>query len=356
MRFFAHGNANPMDFTVTAPPLDLRDALQQRIDQKTKPLGALGRLEALAMQVALASQSLTPAIRAPQVRVFAADHGAAAAGISAYPQEVTAQMVGNFLAGGAAINVFCRQFGLPLRVVDAGVATELPEHPLLVRARVAAGTNNYLQAPAMRSEELAQALESGQRMAHALADEDGCTLLILGEMGIGNTASASLLTACYTGLPLAQVTGRGTGLDDAGLARKLGLLERALARGGVPQEPLHTLAEYGGLEIAMMTGAILGAAQRRMMVLVDGFIVTAAVLAAHALAPAVLPYCIFSHQSDEPGHQRQLEFLQARPLLHLGLRLGEGSGAALAYPLVCAAVGFLNEMASFHSAGVSEAV
>ena len=265
-------------------------------------------------------------------------------------------MVGNFLAGGAAINVFCRQFGLPLRVVDAGVATELPEHPLLVRARVAAGTNNYLQAPAMRSEELAQALESGQRMAHALADEDGCTLLILGEMGIGNTASASLLTACYTGLPLAQVTGRGTGLDDAGLARKLGLLERALARGGVPADPLHTLAEYGGLEIAMMTGAILGAAQRRMMVLVDGFIVTAAVLAAHALAPAVLPYCIFSHQSDEPGHQRQLAFLQARPLLHLGLRLGEGSGAALAYPLVCAAVGFLNEMASFQSAGVSEAV
>lgn len=344
-----------MNFTVAPPLSDMRDALQQRIDQKTKPLGALGHLEELAMQAGLVQHSLTPRLSRPQVRVFAGDHGATAAGVSAYPQEVTAQMVANFLAGGAAISVFCRQFGLDLRVVDAGVATELADHPQLIRARIAPGTANFIEAPAMTQEQVEQALLNGQRIATDLA-KDGSTLLAIGEMGIGNTSSASLLTTCLTGQPLAAVTGRGTGLDDAGVARKLALLERALHRGGTPSDPLRLLAEYGGFEIAMMTGAIIGAAQRRMLILIDGFIVTAALLVAHALAPEVLHYCIFSHCSQESGHRLQLAHLQARPLLDIGLRLGEGTGAALAYPLVQAAIAFLSEMASFRSAGVSEAL
>jgi len=341
-----------MPYAISPPDPRLAPALRARIDAKTKPLGALGRLEALALQIGLIQQTLSPELRAPHLLVCAGDHGAARAGISAYPQEVTWQMVENFLAGGAAINVFARQMGIGLTVVDAGVAHDFGPRPGLVDAKVAPGTANYLEEPAMSAVQCNAALSWGRFLAHTLAEQD-CKVLGFGEMGIANTASAALLTHCLTGVPLEQLVGRGTGLDDAGLARKRVLLGEAVARGGRQPEPLAALIEYGGFEIAMLAGAMLGAAERRMVLLIDGFIVTAALLVAHALAPAILPYCVFAHRSQEPGHALQLAHLGAEPLLQLDLRLGEGTGAALAWPLVQAAVNFLNEMASFESAGVS---
>lgn len=341
-----------MLFDILAPDPSSRPRIQHRIDRKTKPVGALGRLEALALQIALIQQPEEPEIRAPHMLVFAGDHGAARAGVSAYPQDVTWQMVENFLAGGAAINVFCRQADMRLSVVDAGVAHDFGAREALIDAKIAHGTGNWLEAPAMSPTQVDAALQRGRVLAHEIADH-GSNLLGFGEMGIGNTASASLITHCLTGAPLEQVTGRGTGLDEAGLTRKRAMLEQAIARGGRPGEARTVLSEYGGFEIAMMAGAMLGAAEKRMVLLIDGFIVTAALLAAHRIASEILPYCVFAHRSEEPGHAVQHAHLGVEPLMALDLRLGEGTGAALALPLVRAAVGFYTDMASFESAGVA---
>jgi nicotinate-nucleotide--dimethylbenzimidazole phosphoribosyltransferase len=345
-------------------PLDraLNDSLQHKIDQKTKPRGALGRLEGLALQLGLIQQSLTPRIVNPHVLVCAGDHGAAKAGVSAFPQEVTWQMVENFLAGGAAINVLAKQAGMALVVADAGVAHEFGQRENLVDAKVGAGgTANYLDGAAMSEAECATAMANGAKLAREFAAA-GCNVLALGEMGIGNTASASLITHCITGLPLADCVGRGTGLDDAGLDRKRALLTQALTAWAEQPAPhassgndaLRVLARFGGFEIAMLTGAMLAAAEARMTLLIDGFIVTSALLVAAQISPAILDYCVYAHCSNEAGHRRQLDWLKGRPLLDLGLRLGEGTGAALALPLLNAACAFMNEMASFESAGVSE--
>ena len=343
-------------FNIVAPDQGLAAALQQKIDQKTKPLGALGQLEAVAMKIGLIQQSLAPQLTQPHMLVFAGDHGAARAGVSAFPQDVTWQMVENFLAGGAAINVFARQNGLNLTVIDAGVAHDFGPRAGLIDAKVAPGTANYIEQPAMTAEQCAEAIARGAGLVSNLA-ANGCKIVGFGEMGIGNTASAALLTHCLTGCPLAECVGRGTGLDDAGLARKQALLAKALARyrdAGGTDDPLNVLAEFGGYEIAMMVGAMLAAAEAKMTLLIDGFIVGSAVLTAARLFPALTAYCIFCHRSAEPGHDAQLRALGAEPLLDLGLRLGEGTGAALAWPLIQAAAGFLNEMASFASAGVSD--
>ncbi|MFH1872981.1 MAG: nicotinate-nucleotide--dimethylbenzimidazole phosphoribosyltransferase [Pseudomonadota bacterium] len=335
--------------------------LRHKIDQKTKPLGALGRLESLALQLGLIQQSLAPRIARPHVLVCAGDHGAAKAGVSAFPQEVTWQMVENFLAGGAAINVLARQAGMTLVVADAGVAHEFGPRDGLVDAKVGAGgTANYLQGAAMSEAECATAMHHGARLAREFAAA-GCNALGFGEMGIGNTAAASLITHCITGLPLADCVGRGTGLDDAGLERKRALLAQALsiwperpAAGSVaPDDALRILSRFGGFEIAMLAGAMLAAAEARMTLLIDGFIVTSALLVAARVSPAILDYCVFAHCSNEAGHRLQLGWLKGQPLLDLGLRLGEGTGAALALPLLNAACAFMNEMASFESAGVS---
>jgi nicotinate-nucleotide--dimethylbenzimidazole phosphoribosyltransferase len=336
-----------------APHLDA--ALRAKIDGKTKPPGALGRLEDLALQIGRVRGSLTPTLEHPHIVIFAGDHGAAKAGISAYPQDVTWQMVENFLAGGAAINVFARANGIGLTVVDAGVAHEFRDRPGLVNKKVGAGgTASYLDAAAMSPERCEIALAHGADIVEQLVSRH-CEVIGFGEMGIGNTASAALITHCLTNAPLADCTGRGTGLDDAGLARKRALLEQALA--AWPQrsaEPLDVLARFGGFEIAMMAGAMLAAARHRLLVLVDGFICGAAALVAARLAPAFLDYAVFCHASAEPGHRVQLAALEVRPLMTLDLRLGEGTGAALAWPMVRAAGAFLNEMASFESAGVAE--
>ncbi|AMJ65293.1 nicotinate-nucleotide--dimethylbenzimidazole phosphoribosyltransferase [Hymenobacter sp. PAMC 26628] len=345
-----------MTWNVTAPDGALAAAIAHKIDTKTKPLGALGQLEALARQVALVQQTLAPQLRQAHVLVFAADHGIAQAGVSQYPPEVTHQMVRNFAGGGAAINVFCRHNGLDLTIVDAGVRGSFANLGDFVRdEKIAEGTHNFAQGPAMTAAQCADALARGARLAderHAA----GTNVLGVGEMGIGNTSAAAVLMHLLTGRPLAACVGRGTGLDAAGLARKLAVLTQAVgAHPGLnAADPRAVLATFGGFEIAQMAGALLRAAEHRMLLLIDGFIASAALLVAARLAPEILAYCVFCHESDEQGHRLLLAELGGRPLLRLGLRLGEGTGCALAYPLVQAAVNFLNEMASFESAGVSD--
>ncbi|MGB0126348.1 MAG: nicotinate-nucleotide--dimethylbenzimidazole phosphoribosyltransferase [Rhodocyclaceae bacterium] len=344
-----------MQFNIVAPDTTLAPALQSLIDNKTKPPGSLGRLERLALQIGLIQQTLTPKLTRPHIIVCAADHGAALEGVSAFPQEVTWQMVENYLAGGAGINVLARQAGVDLMVVDAGVNHDFGPRADLVDAKIAYGTASYIDGPAMTPAQCNAALERGMALAATL-HENGCNVVGFGEMGIGNTASAALITSLLGDLPLDDCVGRGTGLDDSGLARKQLLLRRARERYDGNGTALSVLAHFGGFEIAMLCGAMLGAAQRGMVLLIDGFIITSALMAAARLAPDILAYCVFSHRSQERGHRLQLERLGVEPLLDLELRLGEGTGAALAYPIVASSVAILNEMASFESAGVAEKV
>lgn len=353
--------------TFTAPAIaniennDLRLQLQQMIDLKTKPLGALGRLETLALQIGLILGTTTPQIEQPQIRVFAADHGLAKHGTSAFPSAVTAQMVLNFLQGGAAINVLARQHNIELKIVDAGVATDfdpahfesnpqLKKYSQLLDYKVRYGSRDALNEQAMTDEECVLALNNGMEVAKQLTGN----LLIVGEMGIGNTSAASLLLARLGNLPIADCIGRGTGLDDAGLLRKEQVLTQVLQRHQEAITPFAALAALGGLEIAMMVGALIQAASQRYILLIDGFIASIALLVAEYLAPGVRQYAIFAHHSAERGHECLLQLLHATPLLNLHMRLGEGSGAALAYPLLQSACAIMNEMASFSDAGISE--
>lgn len=343
-------------FSISPLQTSLKPALQAKIDTKTKPLGALGRLETLAMQIGLIQQTLEPRLIRPAVLVFAGDHGIVAEGVSPYPQAVTYQMVLNFLAGGAAINVFARQQNMVLRVVDAGVNGDFAQNASLIHAKIGPGTRNFLREAAMTDEECRAALDNGAQLAR----EDiaaGSNILGFGEMGIGNTTSAAALMSVLCNVPPEQCVGRGTGLDDEGVRRKAAIVRQALEFHRLDaSNALKVLATFGGFEIAMMTGAMLGVAQSGALLLIDGFIATTALLVASRLQPAVLDYCIFAHRSGEAGHARLLDELNAAPLLDLGMRLGEGTGTAMAYPLVQAAVNFLNEMASFESAGVSERI
>lgn len=344
--------------TIDIPPLDYRlmPEIKARIDNKTKPLGALGRLEEIALKVGLVQNTLTPRLTRPVILVFAGDHGVVEEGVSAFPQAVTQQMVQNFLSGGAAINIFARQNGIDLRVVDAGVNHAFNPHPALVDAKIGMGTQNFLSSQAMTLEQCAQAMAKGAELAQAEI-RAGSNVLGFGEMGIGNTSAAAALMSVLCDLPLEQCVGRGAGQDDAGLNRKLATLQQALERHACnANEPMQVLTTFGGFEIAMMAGAMLAAAERKTLLLIDGFIVTSALLVASRIAPKVLDYCIYSHCSDEAGHAPMLRQFDAKPLLDLGLRLGEGTGAALVYPLLQAAVNFLNEMASFESANVSRKV
>ncbi|ELR70117.1 Nicotinate-nucleotide--dimethylbenzimidazole phosphoribosyltransferase [Fulvivirga imtechensis AK7] len=343
-----------IDINIRPCDNSLLEALQHKINSKTKPAGALGMLESIALQVGLIQNTLTPALLSPNMVVFAADHGIANEGVSAYPQEVTGQMVLNFLSGGAAINVFCRQHGIELAVVDAGVTSELPAHPLLIDKKMGAGTDNFLFGPAMTQKQCEQALMAGMKIVEEIADK-GCNIIGFGEMGIGNTSAASMLTHILCDIPLLHCVGKGTGLDDDQRRKKLSVLEQAsqFHRLTPDADPIQVLSTFGGFEIAMMTGAMLKAAQKRIIILVDGFIASAAFLAAHALQPTILAYSFFTHLSEEQGHIKAMEFLRVRPILQLNMRLGEGTGAAIAYPIIQSAVNFLNEMASFEEARVS---
>jgi nicotinate-nucleotide--dimethylbenzimidazole phosphoribosyltransferase len=328
--------------------------LQHKLDQKTKPIGALGQLEALALQLGLIQQSEAVSLKQPQIVVFAADHGIVDEGVSAYPQAVTAQMVGNMLGrgdkrGGAAVNVLAHQHNFNLTVVDAGVATELPDHPGLLQMKIAPSTRNSVLAPAMSELQAAAALHAGMDVVRQLSGN----VLALGEMGIGNTSSAALILSLFTPLPVEDCAGRGTGLTDAQMKVKLYALTRARRRHQGAKYPFDILCAVGGFEIAMMAGAMLQAASERRVILVDGFISGAAAMIAVGMSPAAKDYMVFCHCGAENGHRAMLKALAALPLLELNLRLGEGTGALLAWPLVVSSARLLNEMASFESAGVS---
>ncbi len=335
---------------LTTNDVALASALSNAINNKTKPLGSLGRLEQLALQIGLIQQTTTPVLHDPAIIVFAADHGVVAEGISAFPQDVTWQMVENFLSGGAAINVFARQNNIALQIVDAGVNHEFGERNGLIHRKVAFGTRNFAQQPAMTPEQCQLAIQNGRELVAALSGN----VLGFGEMGIGNTTAAAALMHKLTALPVADCVGAGTGLSADGIRHKQKVIEAAVALHAGVSEPLDVLACFGGFEIATMVGAMLEAAARRKVLLIDGFIVSSALLVAARLQPDILDYCVFSHQSDESGHSRLLEALKVDPVLKLDLRLGEGTGAALVYPMVQAAVNFLNQMATFGSAQVSE--
>jgi nicotinate-nucleotide--dimethylbenzimidazole phosphoribosyltransferase len=343
---------------------DAMAIVARRLDRLTKPPGSLGRLETLALELAGIRGEPVTSIARPAIAVFAGDHGIARRGVSPYPPEVTRQMVANFGAGGAAINVLSRAAGATLVVVDVGVggdpttapalASGRPDAPRVVDARIASGTRDFSVEPAMTAAETLAAIEVGRRIAAELA-VDGCDLLGVGDMGIGNTTASSAIVAVLLDRPARDVTGRGTGLDDDGVRRKAAVIEAALAlHRPDPSRPLDVLAAVGGLEIAAIAGAILEAAARRIPVVLDGFITAAAALVAARLAPDLPARLIASHRSVEPGHRIVLDALGLEPILDLGLRLGEGSGAALAIPVIGAAARVLGEMATFEDAGVAD--
>jgi nicotinate-nucleotide--dimethylbenzimidazole phosphoribosyltransferase len=335
------------------PPIDdatLGERLDHAIANKTKPLGSLGVLETLARTIGLIQQTVDVTVSAPAILVCAGDHGIVAEGVSAFPQSVTWQMVENFLADGAAINVFARQNGCALKIVDAGVNHDFGLRPGLEDRKVRHGTANFAVEPAMTEDQCEVSMEHGMALIDALEGN----VVGFGEMGIGNTTAAAAIMHKMTGVPVAECVGAGTGLSSEGVLHKARVIEAAVALHAGVSAPLDVLATFGGFEIALIAGAMLRAAERRMVILVDGFIVTSALLIAARIEPAILDYCVFSHCSDEHGHRRMLAHLGARPLLQLDLRLGEGTGCALALPLLHAAVNFLREMATFESAQVSE--
>ena len=317
--------------------------LRTRIDGKCKPLGSLGRLEDLAVQLGLIWHPEPPRTENATLFVFAADHGLAAEGVSRYPAHVTRAMVGAYLDGHAGANVLARAAGVAMRVIDGGVDAEMPAHPDLLDAKIRRGTRNSAHEAAMTQHEALTALRRGAEIVRE-AIEQGVDVIAIGEMGIGNTASAALLMHRLVPAPLADCVGPGSGLDAEGVARKLSATERASRRSNATR-PLDVLAEFGGIEIAMMAGAVLGAAACRRPVVIDGFIASAAALLAVRLAPAARDYCVFSHRSAERGHSLMLQAMHAEPYLELKLRLGEGTGAVLAVPLVRAACGILTEIA-----------
>lgn len=329
---------------------DFTAALRARIDTKTKPQGSLGRIEELAAQIATLQASLTPRMEACQLTIFAADHGLADEGVSAFPGEVTRQMVLNFAGGGAAANVFSRANGVALQVVNAGVRGGPFDMAGVLDLPLGEGTDSSLRGPALSPGAGDRGLEEGASLGRA-GDWDA---MAFGEMGIGNTSAATLIAHRLLGLPIGDLVGRGTGVDDKGLARKQDILERASARVPGTLNPEQVLQHFGGFEIAMMTGAMISAARAKRIVLVDGFIASAAALLAVRLVPETRAAMVFAHHSAEAGHGAVLAALDAQPLLHLGLRLGEGTGALLAWPLVKSAAAMLNEMASFAEAGVSD--
>jgi nicotinate-nucleotide--dimethylbenzimidazole phosphoribosyltransferase len=335
---------------------DLYRKAQERLDSLTKPKGSLGRLEELARRYAAITGSLHPRLAKKHILLFAADHGVVEEGVSLYPREVTAQMVFNFLRGGAAINVLARQAGAQVEVVDVGVAFDFPEMPGLRRAKVAPGTQNLAKGPAMSRQSAMAALEAGIDAAEAAIGK-GADLLATGDMGIGNTTASSAILAVFSGLPVASVTGKGTGITDDVWAKKVQLIEQALrVNSPDPKDPVDVLSKVGGLEIAGIVGAALGAAFHRVPLILDGFISGAGGLIATRLHPPVGQYLFASHLSHEPGHKELLKLMNQRPLLNLDLRLGEGTGATLAMNLIEAGVRILTEMATFEEAGVSQEI
>jgi len=353
-REFSVHLVQPWQQPIAAPSEPHRQRALERQDQLTKPAGSLGRLETLAVDLAALQNTDTPGADRISIAVFAADHGVCAEGVSAFPQAVTGQMIANFVAGGAAISVMARHLQARLDVINLGTATPPPTSDGVVDEAIAAGTANLARQAAMSTAQLEQALAAGDRAAQRAADQQA-QLFIGGEMGIGNTTSASAVACALLAEPAVALAGPGTGLDAKGVCHKVTVIERALARHGDNREPLVVLASLGGFEIAALAGALIGSAARGIPVLADGFIVTVAALAAVRLRPDLRDWLLFAHHSREPGHTRLLEALNAEPVLNLSMRLGEGSGAAVAVPVIRSACALHNGMATFADAGVNNA-
>lgn len=340
-------------FHIARPEQAIKEALTDKINNLTKPKGSLGTLEELALQIGLIQQTLTPTLQRPQNIIFAADHGIVDEGVSLSPKEITWQQISNFLHGGAGINFLCRQHGFELKIVDAGVDYDLPYEKGIINKKVRKGSRNYLHEAALTEEEMNLCIEQGAEVARQ-SHSEGCNVISFGEMGIGNTSSSSLWMTCFTGIPLEECVGAGSGLDNAGIRHKYNVLQQALDNYRGDGSAKDLIRYFGGLEMVMAVGAMLQAAELRMVILVDGFIMTNCMLAASKLYPEVLEYAVFCHQGDETGHKSVLRAMGAKPLLDLGLRLGEGTGAVCAYPIVDSAVRMINEMDNFAHASITK--
>lgn len=339
------------DLNISPVNRSIEEAIQYKIDQKTKPIGSLGKMERIAKQVALIQGTSTPELKNPILLTIASDHHICQEGVSPCPVEITWQQCLNFLQGGGGIGLFCRLYGFDLYVVDAGVDYDFASHPKLIDAKVRKGTRNFLREPAMTMEECQKAIYNGRKITKQMYKK-GSNIIGFGEMGIGNTTPASALLSVYASFDIKECVGPGSGLNPQGVKHKAAVIKSAIKKHGVSNDPIQNLANFGGLEIATITGAMLEAAARKMVIITDGFITTSALLAAYAINPLVIDYTLFSHQSMEQGHQLMINYLKGEPIMQLDFRLGEGTGAAVAYPVIQGAVSLLNEMTSFDEVGV----
>lgn len=344
-------------FDIQKPDESLREAIAQKIDNLNKPKGSLGRLESLAMQMAMIQQTLSPTLRHPCHLLLGGDHGIEREGVSLSPRDVTWQQMINFTRGGGGVNMFCRQHGFDLKIVDMGVDYDLSAYPTIINRKIARGTDNFLYRPAMNESQFHQAIDTGAE----LVDECrrvGADIICIGEMGIANTSPSSIWMSLWGNIPLQECIGAGSGLNDKGIARKCAILQRAvdnfLAAGNDPNDPETVIRYFAGYEMAGAIGAMLRAAELKMAVMVDGFIMSACMLAASRLYPDVLRYAIFGHCGDEVGHRRMLALMDAQPLLNLNLRLGEGTGALCAFPIIDSAVRMINELNNFQNAQITK--
>lgn len=340
-------------FNIERPNENISDKLIDKINNLTKPKGSLGRLEEIARQIGLIQQTLSPKLSHPINVIYASDHGIADEGVSLSPKEVTRQVVYNFLNGGAGVCYLARQHGFEIKIVDGGVDYDFPENPGIISRKIRKGTRNFLYKAAMTYEEMEKALEYGAEIVEQCFNE-GCNIISFGEMGIGNTSASSMWMTCLTGIPLDKCVGAGSGLDKNGVNHKYNVLKKSLENYKGDGSTLDVMRYFGGYEMVMAVGGMLKAAELKMIILVDGFIMTNCVLAASRLYPDMLHYCIFGHCGDEAGHRRVLDSLNAKPLLNLGLRLGEGSGAICAYPIVDSAVRMINEMHTFEQEAITK--
>lgn len=340
-------------FNIERPDENISDKLIDKINNLTKPKGSLGRLEELARQIGLIQQTLSPKLSHPVNVIYASDHGIANEGVSLSPKEVTRQVIYNFLNGGAGVCYLARQHGFEIKIVDGGVDYDFPENPRIINRKIRKGTRNFLYEAAMTYEEMEKALEYGAEIVEQCFNE-GCNIISFGEMGIGNTSASSMWMTCLTGIPLDKCVGAGSGLDKNGVNHKYNVLKKSLENYKGDGSTLDVMRYFGGYEMVMAVGGMLKAAELKMIILVDGFIMTNCVLAASRLYPDMLHYCIFGHCGDEAGHRRVLDSLNAKPLLDLGLRLGEGSGAICAYPIVDSAVRMINEMHTFEQEAITK--
>lgn len=350
------------DFAIATPDESLRAVIRDKIDNLNKPKGALGRLETLAEQICMIQQTPCPTLRHPCHLLFGGDHGIEREGVSVSPREVTWQQMINFTRGGGGVNIFCRQHGFTLYIIDMGVDYDLSNQPAIISRKIAFGTGNFLHGPAMSKEQLNQAIETGCELVDK-CHSDGCNIICMGEMGIGNTSPSSIWMHLFGNVPLDECIGAGAGLDAPGMQHKREVLGQAvenfhryLAEKGIPETEMEkeAIPYFAGFEMAGAIGAMLRAAELGMTVMVDGFIMSACMLAASRLYPEVLSYAVFCHCGDESGHQRMLSLMDAQPLLHLGMRLGEGTGALCAYPIIDSAVRMVNEMNNFENAKITK--